>query len=63
MQSNGGVVSPEIAIDHAAVTLLSGPAVARGRHHLHRDSRIQRLHHCDMEEPALMQPDQNQHPW
>ncbi|RPJ21802.1 MAG: hydantoinase/oxoprolinase family protein [Desulfobacteraceae bacterium] len=26
MQSNGGVVSPEIAIDHAAVTLLSGPA-------------------------------------
>ncbi|MEW6374877.1 MAG: hydantoinase/oxoprolinase family protein [Thermodesulfobacteriota bacterium] len=26
MQSNGGVVSPEIAIDNAAVTLLSGPA-------------------------------------
>jgi N-methylhydantoinase A len=26
MQSNGGVVSPEIAIDKAAVTLLSGPA-------------------------------------
>ncbi len=26
MQSNGGVVSPEIAMDHAAVTLLSGPA-------------------------------------
>jgi len=26
MQSNGGVVSPEIAIDSAAVTLLSGPA-------------------------------------
>lgn len=26
MQSNGGVVSPEIAIDGAAVTLLSGPA-------------------------------------
>ena len=26
MQSNGGVVSPEIAIDCAAVTLLSGPA-------------------------------------
>jgi N-methylhydantoinase A len=26
MQSNGGVVSPEIAIDTAAVTLLSGPA-------------------------------------
>jgi N-methylhydantoinase A len=26
MQSNGGVVSPEIAVDNAAVTLLSGPA-------------------------------------
>jgi N-methylhydantoinase A len=26
MQSNGGVVSPEIAMDHAATTLLSGPA-------------------------------------
>jgi len=26
MQSNGGVVSPEIAIENAAVTLLSGPA-------------------------------------
>ncbi len=26
MQSNGGVVSPQIAIDRAAVTLLSGPA-------------------------------------
>jgi N-methylhydantoinase A len=26
MQSNGGVVSPEIAMDKAAVTLLSGPA-------------------------------------
>jgi N-methylhydantoinase A len=26
MQSNGGVVSPKIAIDNAAVTLLSGPA-------------------------------------
>jgi N-methylhydantoinase A len=26
MQSNGGVVSPEIAMDHAAATLLSGPA-------------------------------------
>lgn len=26
MQSNGGVVSPEIAINNAAVTLLSGPA-------------------------------------
>jgi N-methylhydantoinase A len=26
MQSNGGVISPEIAMDHAAVTLLSGPA-------------------------------------
>jgi len=26
MQSNGGVVSPEIAMDSAAVTLLSGPA-------------------------------------
>lgn len=26
MQSNGGVVSPEIAMDQAAVTLLSGPA-------------------------------------
>lgn len=26
MQSNGGVVAPEIAIDRAAVTLLSGPA-------------------------------------
>ncbi len=26
MQSNGGVVSPEAAIDNAAVTLLSGPA-------------------------------------
>ena len=26
MQSNGGVVSPEIAMDNAAVTLLSGPA-------------------------------------
>jgi N-methylhydantoinase A len=26
MQSNGGVVSPRIAIDNAAVTLLSGPA-------------------------------------
>lgn len=26
MQSNGGVVSPDIAIDNAAVTLLSGPA-------------------------------------
>jgi N-methylhydantoinase A len=26
MQSNGGVVSPNIAIDNAAVTLLSGPA-------------------------------------
>ncbi len=26
MQSNGGVVSPEVAIDSAAVTLLSGPA-------------------------------------
>lgn len=26
MQSNGGIVSPEIAIDNAAVTLLSGPA-------------------------------------
>lgn len=26
MQSNGGVVSPQIAIDSAAVTLLSGPA-------------------------------------
>ncbi len=26
MQSNGGVISPEIAIDNAAVTLLSGPA-------------------------------------
>jgi len=26
MQSNGGVVSPEIAIDNPAVTLLSGPA-------------------------------------
>lgn len=26
MQSNGGVVSPEIAMDRAAVTLLSGPA-------------------------------------
>lgn len=26
MQSNGGVVSPEVAIDNAAVTLLSGPA-------------------------------------
>ena len=26
MQSNGGVVSPEIAIDNAVVTLLSGPA-------------------------------------
>ena len=26
MQSNGGVVSPQIAIDNAAVTLLSGPA-------------------------------------
>jgi N-methylhydantoinase A len=26
MQSNGGVVSPEIAIEKAAVTLLSGPA-------------------------------------
>jgi len=26
MQSNGGIVSPDIAIDNAAVTLLSGPA-------------------------------------
>ena len=26
MQSNGGVISPGIAMDHAAVTLLSGPA-------------------------------------
>ncbi len=26
MQSNGGVISPEVAIDSAAVTLLSGPA-------------------------------------
>jgi N-methylhydantoinase A len=26
MQSNGGVISPEIAIDNAAATLLSGPA-------------------------------------
>jgi N-methylhydantoinase A len=26
MQSNGGVISPEVAIDNAAVTLLSGPA-------------------------------------
>jgi N-methylhydantoinase A len=26
MQSNGGVVSPEVAMDRAAVTLLSGPA-------------------------------------
>jgi N-methylhydantoinase A len=26
MQSNGGVISPEVAIDTAAVTLLSGPA-------------------------------------
>ncbi|MFC1833932.1 hydantoinase/oxoprolinase family protein, partial [Thermodesulfobacteriota bacterium] len=26
MQSNGGVVSPQIAMDHAASTLLSGPA-------------------------------------
>ena len=26
MQSNGGVVSPEIAVDNAAVTLLFGPA-------------------------------------
>ncbi len=26
MQSNGGVVSPEIAMEHAATTLLSGPA-------------------------------------
>jgi len=26
MQSNGGIVSPEIAMDNAAVTLLSGPA-------------------------------------
>jgi N-methylhydantoinase A len=26
MQSNGGVVSPRIAMDHAATTLLSGPA-------------------------------------
>lgn len=26
MQSNGGVVSPQVAIDNAAVTLLSGPA-------------------------------------
>ena len=26
MQSNGGVISPQIAIDNAAVTLLSGPA-------------------------------------
>ncbi len=26
MQSNGGVVSPQIAMDHAATTLLSGPA-------------------------------------
>jgi N-methylhydantoinase A len=26
MQSNGGVVSPKIAVDNAAVTLLSGPA-------------------------------------
>jgi len=26
MQSNGGVISPAIAMDHAAVTLLSGPA-------------------------------------
>jgi N-methylhydantoinase A len=26
MQSNGGVVSPSIAMDHAATTLLSGPA-------------------------------------
>lgn len=26
MQSNGGVISPEIAIENAAVTLLSGPA-------------------------------------
>ena len=26
MQSNGGVISPKFAMDHAAVTLLSGPA-------------------------------------
>lgn len=26
MQSNGGVISPEFAMDHAATTLLSGPA-------------------------------------
>ncbi len=26
MQSNGGVISPQFAMDHAAVTLLSGPA-------------------------------------
>ncbi len=26
MQSNGGVISPEVALDNAAVTLLSGPA-------------------------------------
>jgi N-methylhydantoinase A len=26
MQSNGGVISPQVAIDNAAVTLLSGPA-------------------------------------
>ncbi|MBQ73498.1 MAG: 5-oxoprolinase [Gammaproteobacteria bacterium] len=30
MQSNGGVVSPETARDHAALTLLSGPAAGPG---------------------------------
>jgi N-methylhydantoinase A len=26
MQSNGGIMSPEVAMDHAVTTLLSGPA-------------------------------------